>query len=468
MKNNLDMQGSELLSSKEQIASSENGKTDRSRRLGPRVFFLVFGLIALSAGLWFMSHSMAKPEKTRTRDKHPISVTVARAGLEAVPVEIRSIGNVLPFSTVNIVPQVSGQLVSVTFKQGDFVKKGQLLFQIDQSQYQASLAQARGNIARDRALVSQARATMRKDQASIGQLQANLKKSQAERDLAVIQVNRYKKLVAEGAVSREQLDQMSTNLATIEASLEADRKAIENAQAVVQGDAAMIEMNEGSLQADIAAAKNAEIQLGWTEIRAPIDGRTSSLNVYAGNVVTANSATPLVTIAQVKPIYVNFSVPEQDLDVIRANMNNSTMKVQALVGGSSDKQPLFGKLSFLENTVNIQTGTIMLRATFDNIDGKLFPGQFVDVVISIPASSKSVVIPTTALQTSQRGTAVYRLTEDKKAEFVPIKLERTRGDLAAIKSGLAAGDIVVTDGQLQLEPGARVRIVRDERKSKGE
>ena len=444
---------------------AELTRTDESEKLGqgqsPNMLRFVFLLLlagAILAGFWYFSGSVKKPAAGPPKERD-VPVTVATAVKASVPVEIRSIGNVLPFSVVNIVPQVSGQLRTVHFKQGAHVNKGDLLFQIDPSPYEAALAQAEGNVAKDLANVQQAEATLARDHAQVGQIKANMERDKAQSELAARQNNRYKLLLSQGAVSHEQTDQMATNMAMANATIEADLKQIENAKSLLDADRAAIKTAKGQMQADQAAMRTAQIQLGWTTIRSPIDGKTGSLNVYEGNVVTAQSNQPLVTIAQVKPIYVTFTIPEQHLDKLRHAMRAKTLKLQADIEGVKENG-VTGQVSFLENTVNTTTGTVTMRAAFDNEDHRLFPGQFVDVTVSIPAEKDSVVIPSTALQTTQQGTAVYVVKPDKTVKLVPVELERNTGDNAAIGKGLNPGDIVVTDGQLALTAGSKVKIVK--------
>ncbi len=346
------------------------------------------------------------------------------------------------------------------FSQGQYVKKGDHLFQIDPRPYEAALAQAEGNVARDQAQVQQARANLRKDMAAVGQLQANKQRDEAQAKYAGVEVGRYATLVAQGAVSHEQSDQINTNLLTAQATIDADQKAIENAQAVVNADKAAIATAKGTLDADKAAADTSRIQLGWCQISSPLDGRTSSLNVYEGNIVTANTNAALVSIAQVQPIYVNFTVPEQNLDLIRQNLSKGTLKVEAYLEGVK-ADSVMGNVSFLESTVNMQTGTVVLRGAFPNKDLRLFPGQFVDVVVSMPADGETVTVPAQSLQTTQQGTSVWIVNPDKSVTLVPVTVKRTRAGLAALGSGVKSGDTVVTDGQLQLTPKVHIRVVKD-------
>lgn len=444
--------------------SSDSVAANENRRGGLARPILLTVLILLMAGaayyFWGGAQKGASEKKAAEgRKQRSAPVNVATARIQDVPIEVRTIGNVLPYSVVNVIPQVGGQLQKVFFTQGQNVKKGDLLFQIDPRTYEAALEQALGTVARDQAQVKSAQATLAKDQATVGTLQANVARDYSLARLAKTQMSRYDRLVREGAVSHEQSDQMTTNAATAEAAIEADKKAVENAKEVLNADRAAIQTAQGTLRADQAMVENARIQLGFCQIRSPITGRTGSLQVYEGNVVTANSPTPLVSINQVQPIYVTFTVPEQNLDQVRKCMVDKTLTVQALIEGKR-KEKFIGAVTFLESTVNTASGTVTLRATFPNADGKLFPGQFVDVIVTMPPDSKTTVVPSSAVQTSQQGNSIYVVKPDNTVDFVPVELKRTYGDLAAIGKGLNAGDIVVTDGQLQLTPGAKVDIVK--------
>jgi multidrug efflux system membrane fusion protein len=429
------------------------------------LFLLALGAVVL-VGLWYFTTAMKKATPVDTHKERTVSVSVAVAKSASVPIEIKSIGNVLAYSVVNVVPQVSGQLRQVYFRQGQYVKKGDLLFEIDPSLYQAALAQAQGNVDKDAANVQQAEAALARDQAQVGQAQANLMKDQAQASYAGKQNQRYNSLLTQGAVSHEQSDQMETNLSVANAAILADQKQIENTLSVVNADRAAIKTAQAQLETDRAIMRNAQIQLGWTTIRSPIDGKTGSLNVYAGNVVTAQNNQPLVSIAQVKPIYVTFTVPEQNLDQVRAALRAKTLKITANIEGVK-ANAVEGDVNFLENTVNTNTGTVTMRASFSNEDHHLFPGQFVDVTVSIPSNAPSVVVPTTALQTTQQGTAVFVVKPDNTVYLAPVTVDRSNVDIAALGSGIKTGDVVVTDGQLQLGPGTKVKVTQDNKQGRG-
>lgn len=415
-------------------------------------------LLAASLGTYALMQKKAGDNVVPKERKVPVNV--ATAAEKALPIELRSIGNVTPYSVVNIVPQVGGQLLHVYFTQGNYVHKGDLLFQIDPRSYQAALDQAEGNVARDIAQIEAARANLAKDNAQIGQAEANLTRDKAQAVYAGVQKNRYEMLVREGAVSHEQSDQVDTNSTQANATIQADMKVIENARAVAKADEAAIATAQGTLKADQGIAEQARIQLGWTKIYSPIDGLIGSLNVYEGNVVSANTTSPLVTIAQMDPIYVSVTVPEQYLDDLRRSQKEGTLVLEAMVEGRKT-EAVRGDISFMENTVNTSTGTILLRAKFANSNQKLFPGQFVDVVIKMPPSGTSVVVPSRSVITTQQGNSVYVLGEGNTAKLMTVKVGQTSGDEIAVTDGLKVGDVVVTDGQLQLSPGAKVKIETD-------
>ena len=411
--------------------------------------------VVVCAALFFLLRPQAPANK---KDKSvPVVVATAQSG--SLPMETKSIGNVLPFSVINVTPQVSGQLAQVYITQGQMVRKGQVMFQIDPRSYEAAVAQARGNVAKDQGQVAMAVSNRNKDIATVGQLQANLRKDMSSLTYAQREMQRYNNLYKQGAVSLEQSDQMATNAAAAQSAIEADKKAIENARAVMASDLGQIASMKGTLEADQALLSTAELQLSWTKIVAPIDGRTGSFNVYPGNIVTANnSAAPLVTIEQIQPIYIQFTLPEQNLDEIRRSLTDGTLQVQALIEGKKTNS-VGGKVSFLESTVNTTSGTITMRAIFANEAQSLFPGQFVDVVVTMPPGASTVVVPSTAVVVSQTGNSVYVLRQNQTVDFVNVTVARTFGELTAITSGLKPGDLVVVDGQLQLTPGAHVHVV---------
>lgn len=385
---------------------------------------LIIGLGAIGGGAFWL-HSLGEGDSQKPPAKKPVLVTVAVAQQRAVPVQLRSIGNVEATASVALKAQVDGQLMQVHFTQGQFVRKGQLLFTLDNRSLIATLNQAQALVAKDKALVSQAQATLARDQ-------AQLKNAQ-------LQINRYQSLLSQGAISQEQFDLIRTTAQSSAATVQADRANVVNAQAVVE--------------ADQAAVRNAQVQLGYTMVRAPIDGRTGSLSVYAGNLVRASDTSPLVIINRVSPIYVTFTVPEQQLTAIRRVKN---LPVSASVSGDKGRS-VGGSLSFIDNAVDATTGTIKLKASFTNTDNYLVPGQFVDVTTTLAELPNAVLIPNPAVQVGQQGQFVFVVKPDSTVVMKPISTTRNYQGMAVVEGGkLLAGETVVTDGQLQLVPGAKV------------
>jgi multidrug efflux system membrane fusion protein len=335
-------------------------------------------------------------------------VTVASVARQDIPVEVRAIGHVEPFTTVDVKARVGGQVTRVGFREGQNVRKGDLLFQIDPRPYQAALAQARAQLERDRALARN-----------------------AEED-----VKRYSALVQKDYVTREQYDATRANAAAALASARADQAAMENAQ----------------------------LQLSYCTVTAPVSGRTGSVLVHPGNMVQGNDAEPLVVLNQIQPVYVTFSVPESSLAQIRERVRpGEKLKVVASPAGNASRIQS-GELSFVNNAVDAGTGTILLKATFANEDEGLWPGEYVDVVLTLATESQAITVPTQAVQTGQAGEYVWVVRRDLTVESRPVTVSRTQGPIAIVARGLQVGEQVVTDGQLRLAPGARVEIRKPEGK----
>jgi membrane fusion protein, multidrug efflux system len=357
-----------------------------------------------------------------------VPVTVADVAARDVPVQLRAIGNVQPHATVAVLSLVGGELFKIHFTEGQEVKAGDLLFTIDPRPFQSALLQAQALLAQHKAQIAQA--------------EANLARDRAQHENALVEEARYRRLVEGGFVAREQYDQMRTNEQSLAATIEADRAAVTTAQALVQADEAMVD--------------NARVQLSYTQIRAPIDGRTGNLLIHQGNVVKANDVgNPLVVINRIHPVFVAFSVPEQDLDRVKRYRAAGELAVEAKVPGSPGAR---GELSFLNNTVDPATGTIQLKATFQNVDNSLWPGQFVNVVLTLTTQRGAIVVPSQAVQTGQQGSYVFVVKPDSTVENRPVEVAFADGLNTVIGKGLAAGERVVTDGQLRLLPGARVEI----------
>lgn len=387
----------------------------------------------------------------------PVPVTVSEVVRKAVPVQLRVIGNVQPLSTVAVKPQVSGQVVSVHFTGGQEVRKGALLFTIDPRPFEAALRQAEANLERDRAQLRQAVAALSEKMAARKQAEAVVARDEAQLEHARVQEKRYEELVQKEFVAKEQYEQVRTNARALEATVQAGRAAVDNAKAAVIAAQAAIANVEAAIRANEAAVENARLQLGYCSIRSPIDGRAGDVLVHAGNVVKANPDTPLLVINEVRPINVTFAVPDQYLDDVKGYQAAGPLRVEAVLPNQG-KPPARGTVTFVNNTVDPGTGTIQLKAIFPNTDNALWPGQFVDVVVTLTSEPDAIVVPSQAIQTGQKGTYVFVVKRDLTVESRPVTVGRTIDRETVVARGLAAGERVVTDGQVRLVPGARVDI----------
>lgn len=355
-----------------------------------------------------------------------VPVVVAEVVQRTVPLQVSAVGNVQASATVSVKSQVAGEIRDVHFTEGRDVKRGDLLFTIDPRPFEASLRQAEAALAQRQAEVTQAR--------------ANLARDQAQQEWTQAQERRYHELLAKELIAKEQYEQIRTNMAAMEATVRADRAAEENARA--------------SAAATQATVDNARLQLAYTRIHTPIDGRTGNLLMQRGNVIKANEDNPLVVIAQVRPIYVSFAVPEQQLGAIKRYQAAGSLKVEARVpnqGGAS------GTLSFVNNTVDPNTGTIQLKATFTNGENVLWPGQFAEVTLTLTTET-ALVVPSQAIQPGQQGPYVFVVKPDQRVEARKVEPGRRLERETIVTRGLNAGERVVTDGQLRLLPGSKVDI----------
>jgi len=361
-------------------------------------------VVALAAGgvaAYFSTDSRAKESRKAPKGPPAVPVTVATAAQETVPVRLLAIGNVEAYRTVALKARVDGQIVTVNFNEGDPVKKGDVLFRIDPRPYDAALRQAEANALRDRAARDQARS----------------------------QERRYQELLAKNFISKEAYAQIRTNAETAEATAKASQAALENAR----------------------------LNLEYCTILSPLDGYVGKVFLQAGNLVKANDVNPLVVINQVKPIYVNFAVPEQNLPEVRKYQSADPLRVD-VVQPDPGMARVSGRLIFIDNAVDPSTGTIRLRAEFENSEAALWPGQFVNVSVQLYEQPDAIVIPSQAVQSGPEGQYVYVIGGDMLAELRRIKVLRTDGEQAIVASGLVKGERVVTRGQLRLGPKTRVQI----------
>jgi membrane fusion protein, multidrug efflux system len=366
-------------------------------------------LILLTLGVISFTTSCSKAKQPPPKVVPVISET---ADQKNVPLQIRAIGNVEAYNTVAVKSQVNGEISEVFFREGQDVKQGKMLFRIDPRPFESAVRQAESALARDRSQMVNAQEDAK----------------------------RYSALAAKGFVSTQEYDRARTNADALGAVVQADEAAVENAR----------------------------LQLEYTAIMSPLDGRTGAITVQKGNVVKANDV-PLVTINQITPIYVTFSVPEQELANIKKYQASGELHVEVSIPQSAIK-PINGTLTFIDNKVNTTTGTIMLKDTFPNKDHALWPGQFVDVVLTLTTEKGRVIVPAQAVQTGQQGQYVYVIKDDMTAELRIVTPGRLYGNWTVINTGIAAGEKVVTDGQLRLVPGVKVEIKnqkQDEPKAEG-
>jgi multidrug efflux system membrane fusion protein len=357
----------------------------------------------------------------------PAPVVTAKVSEKDVPVDIAAIGNVEAFATISVRSQVTGQLTEIGFQEGEYVKQGQQLFALDRRPFEAALAMAEANLTRDKALQAQSEAQLTRDAAN-----AEYQQLAAERQA---------QLVARGIISKDQAEQARAQADATSAVVKADRAAVESAKA--------------QLVAQEAAVQNARVQLSYTIIRSPIDGRSGTLPVKVGGLVTANQ-TELMTIARVQPVYVTFTVPAVHLPTIKKHMTGKDPLPVVAIPQDADAEPANGTLTFVDNSVDMTTDTIKLKATVPNPDRRLWPGQFARVTLRLTTLPHAVVVPSQAVQTGQDGQYVFVVKQDSTVEQRPIVTAQRVNDDIVIDKGLKTGETVVTEGQLRLEPGARV------------
>ncbi len=372
-----------------------------SSRKGLRPAAQAWCVGALLASLLMLGGCASKPVKSEgMKMEFRVPVTVAKATMKSVPVQVEAIGNVEAYSNVSVRTQMAGEIERAYFTQGEDVKQGQLLFTLDRRPFQASLNQLEANLAHDQAQLANAQA-------------------QAERNERLFQA---------GIISKDQYDTFRTTARAQEATVRADQAAIENAK----------------------------VNLSYCSIYSPIDGRTGSYQVYPGNIAKLND-TVLVVINQIHPIYVTFAVPEQYLAEVKEYQARGPLAVEARVPNDPGP-PAVGQLTFIDNAVDTATGTIKMRATFQNPDNRLWPGQFVNVVMRLTLQPNATVVPSQSVQTGQVGKYLFVVKPDFTADLRPVVVGETVQGETVIEKGVAPGETVVTDGQLLLAPGSKVEI----------
>jgi multidrug efflux system membrane fusion protein len=361
---------------------------------------LAAAVLAAGLGLSLAAGGCSRSDQAGTGADAAVPVTVGQVVRKTMPLDFRAIGHVEAIETVAVKARIGGALQQIRFAEGDTVEAGATLFVIDQRPYQAALRQAEAQLAKDQAVLAKAEAD----------------------------VTRYADLVKQDYVTKEEYDQITADAAALRAAVEADQAAVESAQ----------------------------LSLDYCTITAPVTGRTGVLGVKVGDLIKANADTGMVTINRTRPIYVAFSVPAQRLAAILAHRDNR-IEVDATLPGEGGPAAT-GELTFIDNAVDTATSTILLKATFPNSDERLWPGQFVDVTVTLGEQPDRVVCPTSAVLTGQQGRYVFVVADDDSVEQRPVEVDRMDEVDAVIADGLSGGETVVTDGQLRLVPGAKIQI----------
>ncbi len=363
------------------------------------------GAVGLVAGLivsgWFIVSEMGRDRaRAASAQVPPVPVVTDIAATKDMPVLVRGIGTVQAYETVAVKTRVDGQIVKVAFTEGQYVKAGDLLFGIDRAPFQAALDHANAAKQRDEAQLAGAK----------------------------LDLERYGKLIGQGYQSRQSFDQQQATVAALTATIALDQATIDTAR----------------------------VNLDYTEIRAPIDGRTGQRLVDVGNVLAANQPVPLVNITQIKPIFVNFTVPQDVADSVRRAQAAAPLTVMAFA--ADDKTQLSqGKLTLIDNQIDAATGTLRLKATFENADERLWPGEFVNVRLVIDVRVGAVTVPERAIMQGPAGYYAYTVNPDNTVKRHSVEVASMQDGVAVVARGLASGDKVVVDGQYRLSEGSRVK-----------
>jgi multidrug efflux system membrane fusion protein len=371
-----------------------------------RLLLAALLVVLLAGGYYFRGYFFDAATETRTARPAAGQLVVGDTAVQSpAPILVTAIGTVQSIATVMIKSRVDGEIAKVHFEEGQEVKEGDILFTLDDRGVRAQLQQAEANLERDRAQLERFRQ----------------------------EVTRQGDLARRGVASAQKLEDVTTSVAVTEATVRASEATVENAR----------------------------VNLNYTTIRAPITGRTGSVALKRGNVVkavdTAAAAVPLVTITQLRPIYVALTVPERYLADLRTAMAEGAVPVVVTVP-SQPKAPITGTLTFIDNQVDAATGTISLKAKFPNEDDRLWPGQFVNVTLTLGVQADAVVVPSAAIQVGPNGPYVFVIRQDSTVELRLVKPDRVVGDKTVVAEGIAAGERVVVDGQLRLGNGTKVTV----------
>jgi multidrug efflux system membrane fusion protein len=428
----------------------------------PRWIWLTL-LVALLAAVAYAS--FPKSEKTQSPavkqvPPPPTGVPVAVATVKNGDFSfyLTGLGSVIPLHTVVVKSRVDGQLMEISFQEGQMVGRDDLLIKIDSRPFEAQLAQAQATLERDTAQVQAVEANLIRDLAQVQQAEANLTKDIAQSKYAEEEVRRYAYLVQKDYVAKEQYDQMHTNAEALAASIQADKAGVENARATVQADRAAVENAKATVRASAAAVENARIQLNYCRITSPITGRIGLRLVDPGNIVHASDPTGLVVITQLQPITVVFPIPEDSLPLVLDKLKRGERLSVEAYDRAQNRKLAEGTLLTADNQIDPNTGTVRLKAIFKNERNELFPNQFVNARLLMDVRRGATIVPASAIQRGPKGAFVYIVKADQTAAMRPVTIDETQGGEASIKTGLETGELVVVDGAERLREGTRIEV----------
>jgi multidrug efflux system membrane fusion protein len=406
-------------------------KSQRSLSYRPGILLVIGGLCTILSG--------CANQAQQSFERPPAPVVVTTAVSQDVSNYMDALGKIVAREVVSIQPQVSGRITKIHFTDGANVRRGQLLFTIDPRPFEANLKQAQANLSKDAALKKQA--------------EANLAREVAREKWGLTQVERYRVLVEQGVVAREQYQQLRADYDTLKANSEAARAAVRSA--------------DETIKVDNAAVDTAKVQLSYCYIHSPIDGRAGQRLVDLGNVVNPGgpssaqdsssgvSSNALLVIERLDPIYADFTISQSNLTAVQEQMRAGTLSAEVRLPDSTDA-PVSGRLTFVDNTVQTETGQVTLRATLPNPGHRFWPGRFVNVRLLLGMVQGAVLVPVSAPQMSANGSYIYVVKPDSTAEQRAVSLGQRQGDLIVVEKGVAAGEKVVTDGQLGVTPNGKV------------
>jgi multidrug efflux system membrane fusion protein len=412
----------------------QNSGKSKKRGLVWAVFLLIVAVVAgyavFHAGQPIPQKGQGGGGRGRNAQLGPVPVVVSPVTRSSIPVYLNGLGNVTAFYTVTVKSRVDGQLMKVHFNEGDFVKEGQLLIEIDPRPFQVQL--------------DAAQATLAHDQAGLTQAQANLERDTAQQKYAQTEATRYSQLVAQGVIARDQGEQLKSNADSLAGTVAADKAAIDSVRAQIQSDQTTID--------------NAKLQLTYSKITAPITGVAGLRLVDPGNIVHAADANGMVVITQLQPISVLFTIPEDSLPQVMRKVRSGAHLQADAYNRDNSKMLASGTLKTLDNQIDNTTGTSKLKAVFDNKDNALFPQQFVNVRLLVDTLTNQLVVPNVAVQNGQQGNFVYVVDDESMVHLKPVQVGVTTQTSSQILSGISDGDRVVVDGTDRLVEGAVVRV----------